>query len=96
MVFPLGSRFTSFLTLKLWAVIPAPAGTVYMLLGDKGSHGGNSIVTNKLITGRVLIARCLAARSHHVILCRMGHRMDFPMGADIILFVSPAFMLRGI
>ena len=88
MVFPLDWRFTSFLTLKLSAVILAPAGTVYMLLGDKGSHGGNSIVANKLITGRVLIDRCLAARSHHVILCRMGHRMDFPMGADIILFLG--------
>ena len=38
-----------------------------MLLGDKGRHGGNSIVTNKLITRRVLIARCLAVKilPHH-------------------------------
>ena len=49
------------LTLKLSAVILAPTGTVYMLLGDKGNDGDNSIVT-KLITRRVRIARRLVAK----------------------------------
>ena len=61
MHFPLALRFTSSFTLKLSAVILAPAGTVYMLLGDKGKHGDNSIVT-KLITRRVRIARRLVAK----------------------------------
>ena len=57
-----------FLTLKLSAVILAPAGTVYMLLGDKGNDGDNSIVT-KLITRRVHIARRLVAKisPHHAL-----------------------------
>ena len=56
------------LTLKLSAVILAPAGTVYMLLGDKGNDGDNSIVT-KLITRRVRIARRLVAKisPHHAL-----------------------------
>ena len=56
------------LTLKLSAVILAPAGTVYMLLGDKGNDGDNSIVT-KLITRRVHIARRLVAKisPHHAL-----------------------------
>ena len=56
------------LTLKLSAVILAPAGTVYMLLGDKGNNGDNSIVT-KLITRRVRIARRLVAKisPHHAL-----------------------------
>ena len=56
------------LTLKLSAVILAPTGTVYMLLGDKGNYGDNSIVT-KLITRRVRIARRLVAKisPHHAL-----------------------------
>ena len=56
------------LTLKLSAVILAPTGTVYMLLGDKGNDGDNSIVT-KLITRRVRIARRLVAKisPHHAL-----------------------------
>ena len=56
------------LTLKLSAVILAPAGTVYMLLRDKENYGDNSIVT-KLITRRVRIARRLVAKisPHHAL-----------------------------
>ena len=60
--------FIILLTLKLSAVILAPAGAVYMLLGDKGNDGDNSIVT-KLITRRVRIARRLVAKisPHHAL-----------------------------
>ena len=84
---PLFEDLLHVLTLKLSAVILAPAGTVYMLLGDKGNDGDNSIVT-KLITRRVRIARRLVARSHHIMLCRIGHRLEFPVVADIIDFLG--------
>ena len=84
---PLFEDLLHVLTLKLSAVILAPAGTVYMLLGDKGNDGDNSIVT-KLITRWVRIARRLVARSHHIMLCRIGHRLEFPVVADIIVFLG--------
>ena len=76
-----------FLTLKLSAVILAPAGTVYMLLGDKGIDGDNSIVS-KLITRWVRIARRLVAKisPHHALPNR--YRLESPMVADIIDFLG--------
>ena len=56
-----GSSFLCSFEDLLHLLTLAPAGTVYMLLGDKGNDGDNSIVT-KLITRRVRIARRLVAK----------------------------------
>ena len=82
-----GRRFASFLTLKLSAVILALAGTAYMLLGDKGNDGDNSIVS-KLITRWVCIARRLVAKisPHHALPNRF--RLESPMVADIFDFLG--------
>ena len=37
-LYNIAQRFGTFFTLKLSAVIPAPTGTVYMLLCNKGRH----------------------------------------------------------
>ena len=83
----MGEDLLHFLTLKLSAVILAPAGTVYMLLGDKGNDGDNSIVS-KLITRWVRIGRRLVAKisPHHALPNRF--RLESPMVADIIDFLG--------
>ena len=83
----MGEDLLHFLTLKLSAVILAPSGTVYMLLGDKGNDGDNSIVP-KLITRWVHIARRLVANisPHHALPNRF--RLESPMVADIIDFLG--------
>ena len=57
--FSLDWRFTTSFTLKLSAVIPAPTGTVYMLLGDewRQPEERRQFDCHKLFSRRVLKAR---------------------------------------